>query len=128
MYTCIEKHKSVLYLLNGHIQNVTKIVHYCSDYLLVLEILLSWILESWRVAGPSYTVDSACSSSLYALEHAYKSIRDGHCTAAIVGGCNLCLHPYVSLQFSRLGVLSPQGMCKSFDRDGEYSSCSCNLL
>uniref|UniRef100_A0A8D8UL46 Fatty acid synthase n=1 Tax=Cacopsylla melanoneura TaxID=428564 RepID=A0A8D8UL46_9HEMI len=67
------------------------------------------------VNGPSYTVDSACSSSLYALEHAYKSIRDGHCDAAFVGGCNLCLHPYVSLQFARLGVLSPDGRCKSFD-------------
>ncbi|XP_034230761.1 fatty acid synthase-like [Thrips palmi] len=69
------------------------------------------------VNGPSYTVDSACSSSLYALEHAYKSIRDGHCDAAIVGGCNLCLHPYVSLQFSRLGVLSRDGTCKSFDEN-----------
>ncbi|XP_026313533.1 fatty acid synthase-like [Hyposmocoma kahamanoa] len=67
------------------------------------------------VTGPSYTVDSACSSSLYALEHAFRSIRDGHCDAAIVGGSNLCLHPYVSLQFSRLGVLSPDGRCKSFD-------------
>ncbi|XP_050677552.1 fatty acid synthase-like [Leptidea sinapis] len=67
------------------------------------------------VTGPSYTVDSACSSSLYALEHAFRSIRDGHCDAAIVGGSNLCLHPYVSLQFSRLGVLSLDGKCKSFD-------------
>ncbi|RVE49124.1 hypothetical protein evm_006245, partial [Chilo suppressalis] len=67
------------------------------------------------VTGPSYTVDSACSSSLYALEHAFRAIRDGHCDAAIVGGSNLCLHPYVSLQFSRLGVLSPDGKCKSFD-------------
>ena len=54
--------------------------------------------------GPSYTVDSACSSSLFAMEHAYRAIRDGLCDAAIVGGCNLCLHPYVSLQFSRLGT------------------------
>lgn len=61
-------------------------------------------LSHWLdIHGPSYTVDSACSSSLYALEHAYKSIRDGLCDAAIVGGVNLCLHPYVSLQFSRLG-------------------------
>ncbi|XP_072934221.1 fatty acid synthase [Epargyreus clarus] len=67
------------------------------------------------VTGPSYTVDSACSSSLYALEHAFRAIRDGHCESAIVGGSNLCLHPYVSLQFSRLGVLSPDGRCKSFD-------------
>ncbi|XP_049879210.1 fatty acid synthase-like [Pectinophora gossypiella] len=69
------------------------------------------------VTGPSYTVDSACSSSLYALEHAFRAIRDGHCDAAIVGGSNLCLHPYVSLQFSRLGVLSPDGRCKSFDNN-----------
>ncbi|KAK6640571.1 hypothetical protein RUM44_012267 [Polyplax serrata] len=67
------------------------------------------------VQGPSYTVDSACSSSLYAMEHAYQSIRDGHCDMAIVGSCNLCLHPYVSLQFFRLGVLSQDGACKSFD-------------
>uniref|UniRef100_A0A2H1WWR5 SFRICE_007688 n=1 Tax=Spodoptera frugiperda TaxID=7108 RepID=A0A2H1WWR5_SPOFR len=67
------------------------------------------------VTGPSYTVDTACSSSLYALVHAHKAIRDGHCDAAIVGGTNLCLHPYVSLQFVRLGLLSPEGACKSFD-------------
>ncbi|KAJ8679083.1 hypothetical protein QAD02_014870 [Eretmocerus hayati] len=67
------------------------------------------------VTGPSYAVDSACSSSLFAMEHAYRAIRDGLCDAALVGGANLCLHPYVSLQFSRLGVLSPDGRCKSFD-------------
>ncbi|XP_047538559.1 fatty acid synthase-like [Vanessa atalanta] len=67
------------------------------------------------VTGPSYAVDSACSSSMYALEHAYKAIRDGHCDAAIVGGCHLCLNPFVSLQFFRLGVLSTDGRCKCFD-------------
>ncbi|XP_077295461.1 fatty acid synthase-like [Arctopsyche grandis] len=67
--------------------------------------------------GPSYSIDSACSSSLYAVEHAYRAIRDGHCESAIVGGCNLCLNPFISLQFSRLGVLSPEGRCKSFDKD-----------
>ncbi|CAB0015644.1 unnamed protein product, partial [Nesidiocoris tenuis] len=65
--------------------------------------------------GPSYTVDSACSSSMYALEQGYKAIQLGHCDAAIIGGCNLCLHPYVSLQFARLGVLSRDGRCKVFD-------------
>lgn len=54
--------------------------------------------------GPSYTLDSACSSSLFALEHAFRALQDGQCDAAIVGGANLCLHPYVSLQFSRLGT------------------------
>nr|XP_050849711.1 fatty acid synthase-like [Vespula vulgaris] len=69
------------------------------------------------VTGPSYTVDTACSSSLYAMEHAYRAIRIGQCDYAIVGGSNLCLHPYVTLQFSRLGVLSQDGRCKCFDAD-----------
>ncbi|XP_046963779.1 fatty acid synthase-like [Vanessa cardui] len=69
------------------------------------------------VTGPSYSVDTACSSSLYALEHAFRAIRDGHCDAAIVGGTNLCLHPSVSWHFFKLGVLSPDGRCKSFDNN-----------
>lgn len=68
--------------------------------------------------GPSSVVDSACSSSLYALEQAYRAIREDQCDSALVGGCNLCLHPYVSLQFSRLGVLSMDGRCKSLDDSG----------
>ncbi|XP_047538484.1 fatty acid synthase-like [Vanessa atalanta] len=73
-------------------------------------------ISQWlSLTGPSYTVDTACSSSLYALEHAYRAIREGRCNAAIVGGSNLCLHPNVSLQFSRLGVLSADGRCKTFD-------------
>lgn len=63
-------------------------------------------------------LDTACSSSLYALEQAYRSIRSGKCDSAIVGGANLCLHPYVSLQFARLGVLGMDGACKSFDDSG----------
>ncbi|XP_012234475.2 fatty acid synthase [Linepithema humile] len=69
--------------------------------------------------GPSYTLDSACSSGLLALEHAFRAMQDGQCDSAIVGGANLCLHPYVSLQFSRLGVLSSDGRSKSFDADAD---------
>ncbi|XP_046609419.1 fatty acid synthase-like isoform X3 [Neodiprion virginianus] len=68
--------------------------------------------------GPSYAVDSACSSSLFALDHAYKAIRTGQCDAAIVGGCHLCLHPFVTQQYFLLGTLSPDGRCKVFDAEG----------
>jgi fatty acid synthase, animal type len=45
-------------------------------------------------------------------------MRTGQCDAAIVGGVNLLLKPTCSLQFHRLGMLSPQGMCKAFDSSG----------
>ncbi|KAI5631498.1 KR domain-containing protein [Phthorimaea operculella] len=73
------------------------------------------VSEWLGLKGPSYTVDTACSSSLFALDHAYKSLRDGHCDNAIVGGLNLCLHPSMSLLFYRMGILSDDGRCKSFD-------------
>ncbi|XP_043486066.1 fatty acid synthase [Polistes fuscatus] len=69
--------------------------------------------------GPSYAVDTACSSSLYAMHQAIASMRSGECDSAIVGGCNLLLKPTSSLQFHRLNMLSPDGMCKAFDADGK---------
>lgn len=67
------------------------------------------------VTGPSFTIDSACSSSLCAMELAYRNMQLGNCNAAIVGGANLCLNPVITLQFTRLGVLSPKGFCRPFD-------------
>ncbi|RZC35992.1 fatty acid synthase [Asbolus verrucosus] len=69
-------------------------------------------------SGPSYAIDTACSSSLFALQQAVAAMKTGQCDAAIVGGVNLLLKPTSSLQFHRLGMLSPQGMCKTFDADG----------
>ena len=71
-----------------------------------------------HVAGPSYAIDTACSSSLLALDHALHAIRSGQCEAAIVGGTSMCLKPQRTLQFQRLGMLSPGGTCRSFDASG----------
>lgn len=68
--------------------------------------------------GPSLAIDTACSSSLLALENAYKAIQHGQCNAAIVGGVNLLCKPNTSVQFMKLGMLSPDGTCKSFDASG----------
>ena len=69
--------------------------------------------------GPSTAIDTACSSSLLALENAFQAIRHGHCDHALVGGVNLLLKPNTSVQFMKLGMLSPGGSCKSFDASGE---------
>jgi fatty acid synthase len=51
--------------------------------------------------GPSFMVDTACSSATYALDAAFNAIRSGECDAALVGGTNLLLHPHITLQFAR---------------------------
>jgi len=85
-------------------------------------------LELYPVSGPSYTVDAACSSSLAVTEQAYRAMQGGLCDSAIVGGSSLSLLPYMSLQLFRLGVLSPQGICRSFDKDGMHlNSVRCDM-
>jgi len=71
-----------------------------------------------HIAGPSVAVDTACSSSLLALDQALRAIRSGLCDAAVVGGTNVCLNPRISAQFKQLGMLAPDGACKSFDVSG----------
>ncbi|XP_039312737.1 fatty acid synthase [Solenopsis invicta] len=70
------------------------------------------------VTGPSYNIDTACSSSHFAINEAYRHIRSGDCDAAIVATANLCLHPNIQFGFHCLGVLSFDGYCKPFDKEG----------
>ncbi|CAO1403431.1 unnamed protein product [Diamesa serratosioi] len=80
-------------------------------------MLANRISFAFGFKGPSFTLDAACSSSMYALDCAFNTFRNGECDAAIVGGCSLNLHPNISLQFARLGVLAKDGFCRPFDKN-----------
>jgi fatty acid synthase len=51
--------------------------------------------------GPSFVIDTACSSSGYAADVALRSIKSGECDAAILAGTNLVLGPALSMAFLR---------------------------
>ncbi|MCY1047775.1 SDR family NAD(P)-dependent oxidoreductase [Corallococcus sp. bb12-1] len=78
----------------------------------VLPNRLSFLLD---LHGPSLPVETACSSSLVAIHHAVQALRSGQCTLALVGGVNLLLSPQLYFGFSRAGMLSEDGRCKTFD-------------
>jgi amino acid adenylation domain-containing protein len=75
---------------------------------------LSFLLD---IHGPSEVVDTACSSSLVAIHRALMSIRHEGCEMAIAGGSNLMLSPTQHIMFSKVGMITPDGRCKSFSRD-----------
>lgn len=63
------------------------------------------------ITGPSYSIDSACSTGHHALVQASKMIHSGECDAAIIAGVNLCLNPFLSVQYFNLGMYFSQYMC-----------------
>jgi acyl transferase domain-containing protein/acyl carrier protein len=65
--------------------------------------------------GPAISVDTACSSSLVAVHLAVQSLRSRDCRMAIAGGVSLRLTPEHYMCLSRLGMLSPDGRCHTFD-------------
>uniref|UniRef100_A0A336KMM1 CSON007223 protein n=1 Tax=Culicoides sonorensis TaxID=179676 RepID=A0A336KMM1_CULSO len=67
--------------------------------------------------GPSFNVDSACSSTLTALDCAMKMLKNGSCDAAIVGASNVCLDPMTTLSTFKLGILAADGICRPFDKN-----------
>lgn len=76
------------------------------------------------LTGPSFTLDTACSSGMFALDSAFNAIRSGECEGALVCGANLLLHPFTTLNLFRLGVLSPSGFCRPFDTNSDGYSRS----
>jgi polyketide synthase PksN len=69
--------------------------------------------------GPSFAVDSACSSSLTAIHLACNSLRLGECELAVAGGVNLILHPSKYTELSRLGMLAKDDRCKAFGAEAD---------
>ena len=65
--------------------------------------------------GPSLTVNTGCSASLYAFDLAVQSLRVGQCQHAVVAGTNILLKPGTAMHMLKLGMLSPDGACKAFD-------------
>jgi myxalamid-type polyketide synthase MxaD len=65
--------------------------------------------------GPNFPVDTACSSSLVATHLACESLRTRGCNMALAGGVNLFVSPMLSVLFTKLGAISPDGHCKAFD-------------
>jgi iturin family lipopeptide synthetase A len=67
----------------------------------------------WK--GPSVSLDTACSSSLVAIHQACLSLRTKESTSAIAAGVNLILNPDLHITFSQAMMLSPEGLCRTFD-------------
>ncbi|KAE8354552.1 beta-ketoacyl synthase [Aspergillus coremiiformis] len=73
----------------------------------------------YKFSGPSYSVDTACSSGLAALHLACNSLLKGDIDTAICGGTNVLTNPDITAGLDRGHFLSRTGNCKTFDDDAD---------
>ena len=82
-------------------------------------ILANRISHLLGLTGPSMAVDAACASSLVTIHQAKQALRSGECDFALAAGVSLNLHPWKYLSFGKARMLSPSGLCRTFDKDAD---------
>ncbi|RAH69481.1 putative polyketide synthase [Aspergillus aculeatinus CBS 121060] len=66
-------------------------------------------------SGPSFSLDTACSSSFAAIQLACTSLRAGDCDTVFAGGMNVLTNPDIFAGLSKGQFLSKTGSCKTYD-------------
>lgn len=95
-----------------------------------LSIAANRISHRLNLNGPSYAVDTACSSALVAVDQACRNLLTGSCDIALAGGVNCLLDPAPFISFSNANMLSRTGKVSSFDAkaDGFLRAEGCGLV
>lgn len=83
---------------------------------ILTSFITSRLSYMFDLKGPAMTIDTSCSSSLTALHMACKSIQNGECSMALVGGAQLYTLPLLS---GEIGVRSVSSVTKSYDDEAD---------
>ena len=65
--------------------------------------------------GPSYPVQTACSTSLVAVHLACQGLLNAECDLALAGGVSIRLPQASGYRYQEEGMFSPDGRCRPFD-------------
>ena len=84
-----------------------------------LDFLATRVSYSLNLRGPSFTVLSACSTSLVAVTQACQSLLTFQCDMALAGGVSVTFPQKRGTHYQEGGMVSPDGHCRAFDADAQ---------
>ncbi|EPS35041.1 hypothetical protein PDE_10006 [Penicillium oxalicum 114-2] len=82
-------------------------------------IMANRISYFFNWTGPSFAVDTGCSSSLLAVHLAVESLRKRDCDLAVAVGSNLLLSPNPYIADAKTGMLSATGRSRMWDASAD---------
>ncbi|KAL5362258.1 ketoacyl-synt-domain-containing protein [Aspergillus floccosus] len=82
-------------------------------------IMANRISYFFNWTGPSFSVDTGCSSSLLAVHLAVEALRNGDCAMAVAVGSNLILSPNPYIADAKTGMLSATGRSRMWDASAD---------
>jgi acyl transferase domain-containing protein/acyl carrier protein len=74
-----------------------------------------------NLRGPSFAVQTFCSTSLVAVHLASQSLLRGECDMALAGGVSIRVPNRVGYMYQEGGQESPDGHCRAFDEQSQGS-------
>jgi acyl transferase domain-containing protein/acyl carrier protein len=79
------------------------------------DFLTTRVAYKLNLKGASFTVQSACSTSLVATAIACQSLLNYQCDMALAGGVSIRVPQKTGYLYQEGGALSPDGHCRAFD-------------
>jgi len=81
------------------------------------EALNSSIGRAFGFQGESRNIVAACATGAYSIALGASWIRQGVCDVVVAGSAEPYPHPLIAAGFSQMGVLSPDGVTRPFDKN-----------
>lgn len=80
--------------------------------------------------GPAVTIQTACSTSLVAINNACQSLLNYECDMALAGGCSITVPEKSGYLYEPGGIVSPDGHCRAFSEDamGTLRGDGCGIV
>ncbi len=86
-----------------------------ANLLMDKDYLTRHISYKFNLRGPSYSLQTACSTSLVAIHVASQGLLSGECAMALAGGVTVNLPQANGYLYQEGMVMSPDGHCRAFD-------------
>ncbi|MCC6456163.1 MAG: amino acid adenylation domain-containing protein [Caldilineaceae bacterium] len=83
------------------------------------DFLTTRVSYKLNLRGPSVAVQTACSTSLVAVQMACQALFAGQCDLALAGGVSITFPQKVGYRYQEGMILSPDGHCRAFDAQAQ---------